>query len=144
MDREPRYRVILADDDANIRRELVRLLFTDYDLVAVENGRELVETARHCKPHLVVVDISMPEMNGFEAVRQMKVDGIESKIIFLTTNGSPRYVQEAFSMGATGYVLKALSADELPDAVRVVLDGGTFVSASIGINTRGVRIASRD
>ncbi len=131
---EPRYRVIIADDDANIRQELIQLLSVNYDLAAaVENGRKLLDMARRHQPHLVVVDISMPEMNGFEAVRRMKAEGIESKVIFLTINDSPLYVREAFSLGATGYVLKALGAEELPDAVQVVLEGGTFVSPSIGI-----------
>jgi two-component system response regulator DegU len=132
---ERRFRVIVADDDANIRQELVHLLLPDYDLIAVENGRELVELARYSKPELVVVDISMPEMNGFEAVRKMKSDGIESKVIFLTTNGNPLYVQEAFRLGASGYVLKAHGTEQLPKAVRVVLEGGVFISPSIRMDS---------
>lgn len=132
--REARYRVVIADDDANIRQELIRLLAEDYDLAAaVENGRKLVDMARRHQPHLVVVDISMPEMNGFEAVRRMKAEGIESKVIFLTINDSPLYVRQAFSLGARGYVLKALGAEELQDAMQVVLEGGTFISPSLGI-----------
>jgi DNA-binding NarL/FixJ family response regulator len=125
-----RCRVVVADDDESIRRELIRLLSKDYDVVAaVENGRELVNAVRDCKPDVAIVDVSMPVMNGFEALRQMNSDGSETKVIFCTVNGNSAYTREAFSIGAAGYVLKGLAAEELPCAIEVVLTGGRFVSS---------------
>jgi len=125
---------MVADDEEPIRQVVAELLSPHYDLVGiVANGRELVEGARTLRPHLVIVDITMPDMNGFEAVSQMRSDGIAAKIVFFTANGSPIYVRKALSLGATGYVLKAVGMEELLEAVEIVLNGGTFISPCLGI-----------
>lgn len=127
-----RHRLIIADDDPHIRREIVHLLGTDYELVAiVMDGLHLCADACMLKPHLIIADIGLPRMSGLEAVRLMRLQGVESKIIFFTTNGNPLYVRKAFSLGASGYVLKALGIEELPAAIRIVLRGGSYVSPSI-------------
>jgi len=130
---ERRYRVIVADDDEGIRQQLVQLLSEKYDLVGLAaSGRELVAAALRLQPDLVIVDVSMPGMNGFEAVKQMKADGVTAKVIFFTTNGNPVYARKAFSLGASGYVLKAAGIEDLPEALRAVLAGGvTYTSPGI-------------
>lgn len=128
-------RVLVADDDEAMRLELLRILAEDYDLVGmVADGRQLVEMEPALKPDAVIVDISMPRMNGFEAVRLMKLAGAGSKIVFFTTNGSRAYVRKAFELGADGYVLKALGNEDLTAALQAVLNGGTFVSPRIGFD----------
>jgi DNA-binding NarL/FixJ family response regulator len=129
------YRIIVADDDLGIRQAVVRLLSEDFDIVGiVANGRELVVAVRKLKPDAVIVDITMPELNGLDAVRKMRTDGFDTKVVFLTANGNPLYVRTAFNLGANGYVLKTLGFEELPLALHAVLSGGTFVSPGIGAN----------
>lgn len=126
--------VIVADDDDEIRQELIQLLSKDYELVEVADGRQLVDMACGKKPDALIVDISLPGLNGFEAVQEIKSNGVEAKVIFFTTNANPHYMRKAMDLGATGYVLKAVSVEELPVALRAVLSGGTFISPSLGAN----------
>lgn len=129
-----RYRVAVADDNERMRHEVVSLLSRDYELVGVfANCRALVNAVLYVKPDVVVLDICVPGLNGFEAVRRMRTDGVEARVIFFTTIGNPAYVRQAMSLGVTGYVLKAFGYEELPVALKAVLRGQTFVSPSIGM-----------
>lgn len=129
-----RKRIVLADDHLEMLEEVRTLLGRDYEVVAaVENGEELVRAAKEFKPDLIVSDISMPEMTGFEAAAKIREAGLSSRIIFLTVQSSPAYVKKARALGASGYVLKIYTAEQLPDAVSTVLTGHSYVSPQLNV-----------
>ena len=106
-----RPRVMLADDHVLFLEGLQRLLDQRYELLStVGNGRELVETAERLRPDVILLDISMPMLNGFEAARKLKQLVPASKLIFLTMHADRTYVKEAFKAGASGYLLKRSAA----------------------------------
>lgn len=111
---------------------LQSLLEEDFELVgAVEDGQALVEAAVRLKPDVIVVDISMPVMNGLDAVRQLKKQGVTSKIIFLTMHADDRLLAEAFRCGGSGYVLKQSAGEELIFGIKQVLAGRKYVTPLI-------------
>jgi DNA-binding NarL/FixJ family response regulator len=127
-----RTRILLADDHAEMLEELRSLLDADYEIVgAVENGEKLVEAARTLKPDLIVSDISMPVMSGFEAAAKIREYGIATKIIFLTVQSSSAYLKKARALGAEGYVLKIYTTEQLPLAISSVLTGTPYVSPQL-------------
>lgn len=126
-----RPKLLLADDHAMFSQGLQSLLEDEFDLVgAVGDGQALVEAAL-LKPDVIVVDISMPVMNGFDAVRQLKKQGVTAKIIFLTMHADDRLLAEAFRCGGSGYVLKQSAGEELIAAIRQVLAGHKYVTPLI-------------
>ena len=127
-----RPRLLLADDHTMFSQGLQSLLEDEFDLVgAVADGQALVEAADRLNPDVIVVDISMPVMNGFDAVRELKKQGVTAKIIFLTMHADDRLLAEAFRCGGAGYVLKQSAGEELIAAIRQVLAGGKFVTPLI-------------
>jgi DNA-binding NarL/FixJ family response regulator len=127
-----RKRILLADDHVAITEEICALLKEDYDVVAtVENGRMLVEAAQRLKPDLIITDISMPVMTGFEAASKIRALGVSSKLIFLTVQASPAYLKKARNLGADGYVLKVYGTEQLRTAVSKVLAGETYFSPQL-------------
>jgi len=111
---------------------LQSLLEDDFDLVgAVADGEALVEAARRLNPDVIIVDISMPTMNGLDAVRQLKKDGATAKIIFLTMHADDRLLAEAFRCGGSGYVLKQSAGEELITGIGKVLAGQKYVTPLI-------------
>ncbi len=107
-------RVLVADDHALFRDGLVSLLeAAGYEVVAqVENGGQAVQTAIDLQPEIVLLDITMPEMNGLEALRRLRKDLPESKLVILTVSDDEQDLEEAIRAGANGYLLKSLDADE--------------------------------
>jgi DNA-binding NarL/FixJ family response regulator len=127
-----RKRLLLADDHAEMLEELRTLLEPDYEIVgAVENGQKLVEAAKSLKPDLIVSDISMPVMTGFEAVAKIRESGISTRIIFLTVQSSSAYLKKARALGADGYVLKVYTNEQLPTAISSVLTGTRYFSPQL-------------
>ena len=121
--------VLMADDHSMILAGLRKLVEADYDVVGtVEDGRALVEAAQKLRPDLILLDISMPLLNGLEAARQLRTLVPDSKIIFLTMHASPAYATEAFQAGAAGYLLKHSAADELSQAIKSVLQGRHYLT----------------
>jgi DNA-binding NarL/FixJ family response regulator len=111
---------------------LQSLLEDEFDLVgAVGDGEELVEAASRLNPDVIVVDISMPVMNGFDAVRQLKKRGSTAKIIFLTMHADDRLLAEAFRCGGAGYILKQSAGEELITGIGKVLAGQKYVTPLI-------------
>jgi len=127
-----RPRVLIADDHKIVVEGLRRVLEPDFDIVGiVEDGRELVTAAERLRPDVIVVDISMPKLNGIEAVHQIKKAHEHIKVVFLTMHGDVAYAARAFNAGASGYVLKHSAPDELVTAIREALRGRTYVTPLI-------------
>lgn len=127
-----RKRILLADDHSEMLEELRSLLDSDYEIVgAVENGEKLVEAARTLRPDVIVSDVSMPVMSGFEAAARIREAGISTRIIFLTVQSSPAYVKKAWALGADGYVLKVYTNEQLPTAISSVLTGTPYISPQL-------------
>jgi len=113
------------------------LLSEQFDLVGqVENGRLLVEEALRLRPDLVILDVSMPLLNGVESARQIRKVWPQAKLLFLTMHTDPFYLREALQAGAAGYLLKASAAEELPLAVRSVLNGQIYLSKAIASDVK--------
>jgi DNA-binding NarL/FixJ family response regulator len=111
---------------------LGKLLEPDFELIGVaENGRALVELAERHKPDAVLLDISMPQLNGIEAARQIRAQNPSIKLIFVTMHSEASYVGAALEAGASGYVLKRSAAAELVTAVHEVLRGGTHITTLV-------------
>jgi len=127
-----RPRVLLADDHALVAAGLSKLLESEFDLVGtVSDGRALVSAAQSDRPDVVLLDISMPNLNGLEAARQIHTAAPECKLVFVTVHSDPAYVAEAFRCGASGYVLKRSAASELATAVREVLNERMYLTPLI-------------
>ena len=124
-----RPRVLLADDHALLLGAFEKLLATECDVVGqVADGRALVAAAEQLKPDVVVLDISMPMLNGLEAGRQVKQTARDVKLVFLTMNEDSDLAAEAFKIGASAYLLKRSAASELLTAIREVLQGRSYVT----------------
>jgi len=127
-----RPRVLLADDHALVSAGISKLLENDFDLVGtVADGRALVAAVRDRNPDVILLDISMPVLNGLEAARQIRKDSPLAKLIFVTVHSDTPYVIEAFRAGASGYVLKRSAASELLTAVHKVLDNNVYLTPLI-------------
>jgi len=124
-----RPRIILADDHAMIVDALKNLLKSEFDVVGTFNdGLSLVDGAAELKPDIIVLDISMPTMNGLIAGPRLKQIMPLVRLIYLTVNQDPEIAAEAFRLGASGYVLKTSAATELLQALRQVVRGGYYVT----------------
>ena len=131
-----RPRVLLADDHALLLGAFEKLLASEYDVVGqVSDGRAVVAAAETLKPDVIVLDISMPLLNGLEAGRQIKQKSRGIKLVFLTMNEDADLAAEAFRSGASGYVLKRSATSELLTALREVLQGRSYITPLV---TEGV------
>jgi DNA-binding NarL/FixJ family response regulator len=127
-----RPRVILADDHTLLVEAFRKLLEATCEIVAtVADGHALLDVASRLKPDVVVLDISMPLLNGLEAGRQVKERVAGTKLIFLTMNEDPDLAIEAIRMGASGYLLKKSAAAELFEAIEAALRGKWYVTPQI-------------
>jgi DNA-binding NarL/FixJ family response regulator len=127
-----RTRVLLADDHKIVLDGLRSLLEPKFDLVGtVEDGRALVSAVQQLRPDVIVVDISMPLLNGIEAVRQIKKLEPQVKVVFLTMHPDVTYAIRAFESGASGYVLKHSASSELLTAIQEAMKGRTYVTPMI-------------
>ena len=125
-------KVLIADDHRIVAEGLRSLLEPTFELVAiVENGRELIAAAKKFEPEVIVVDISMPLLNGIDAAIQIRSAGIQSKIIFLTMHSEATYARRALATGASAYVLKHSASSELLFAIQQALAGQTFVTPTV-------------
>ena len=124
-----RTRLLIADDHVMFAQGLESLLRDEFDLLGTAgNGEELVEATLRLQPDVILVDISMPVLNGFDAVRSIKANGSNAKIIFLTMHDDATLLAEAFRCGASGYILKQAAGEELANAIREVAHGNNYVS----------------
>jgi DNA-binding NarL/FixJ family response regulator len=123
--------VLLADDHPSLL-EVVRSLLktTELDVVGcVDNGEALFDSAMRLQPEVIVTDISMPRLNGIEAVERLRKSGCSSRIVFLTVQSDPDFVVAALNTGAFGYVIKPQIVTDLLFAIQEAVAGRVFVSA---------------
>ena len=124
-----RIRLLLADDHVMFAEGLRSLLRDEFELLGtVANGKELVEATLESKPEIILVDISMPVLNGFDAVREIRKSGSDTKVIFLTMHNDATLLAEALRCGASGYILKQAAGEELVNAIREVAQGNHYIS----------------
>ena len=125
--------ILLADDHAEFLAAVVRHLEPHFQIVrTVGNGQLLLDAAARLTPDVIVLDISMPVMNGIEAAKRLKAAGSPAKIVFLTVHADPDYVRAALGSGALGYVLKSELASDLLPCLREALLDHSYVSPSLG------------
>jgi len=127
-------RILLADDHKIIREGLRTLIEKQSDMKVVdeaEDGRTTVRLANELQPDVVIMDISMPDLNGIEAARQVSIDCPGMKIVALSMHSDRRFVIEMFKAGASGYMLKDCAFEELARAIRVVMANRIYLSPSI-------------
>ncbi len=124
--------ILLADDHKIITEILRSILEPTYDVVGiVEDGQALVKEAIRLQPDVIVTDISMPKLGGIEAVRQIKKEGLQAKIIFLTMHADIDYASRAFEIGASGFLLKSSELTELLTAIKNVQAGKRYATSKI-------------
>jgi DNA-binding NarL/FixJ family response regulator len=127
-----RVRVLLADDHRILAEGLKSLLVPEFDLIGVvEDGRAMVEAAKMLKPDVIVADITMPQLNGIEALEEVRKFDPHVRVIFLTMHRDVVYARRALQAGAVGFVPKHAALDELVLAVRAAAQGRTFISPSL-------------
>jgi len=134
MPRKPTGATVLLADDHRIVIDGLRSVLEEADFQltgTAANGIELVDLASQLKPDVIVADISMPLLNGIDAVRRIREQGVESKVVFLTMHPDVTYLTRAFDAGGSGYVLKHSAAEELVTAMQTVLRGGRYISPQL-------------
>lgn len=125
-------RVFIADDQEEMLQTVAQMLEGEFQVVGTaENGMRVLELAPSLSPDILVLDISMPVMNGIEAAYRLRESGSVAKVIFLTVHADHDFVEAAMSAGAFGYVLKPCLATDLVPAIWTVLEGNTFVSPAM-------------
>ncbi len=125
-------RVLLADDHRMVAEGLKGLLAEEFELVGiVEDGRAMVAVARELRPDVIVADISMPQLNGIDALAVLKRDNPAVRVVFLTMHREAAYARRALEAGASGFVLKHSAPAELVLAVRAALQGRTFITPDL-------------
>ncbi len=136
-------RILLADDHTMFVEALQKVLEPEFNLVgSVGDGRALLEAAPRLKPDVILLDLSMPLLNGIDAAQQLRQLVPSVKVVFLSMHGDPTYVTEAFRAGASGYVLKRASATELIQAIRIALRGHLYISPLLAKGRLGSPAAS--
>lgn len=127
-----RPRVLIADDHRVVAQGLKSILSAEFDLVGiVTDGQAMVASAKSLQPDVIVADVSMPVLNGIDALEAMRREGVGIPVVFLTMHNQAGYARRALKAGAAGYVLKLSAPEELVQAIRAALEGGTFVSPAL-------------
>ena len=123
---------LLAEDDDAMRNRLCGLIDGEYDVIeALKGGASVLEKSKELHPDIIILDISMPEMNGLEVARALRGSVPEIPVVFVTQHGESAYVEAAFASGAAGYVTKTRAFTELRVALQEVLAGGQYLSTDL-------------
>ena len=132
-DGSPSVRILLADDNPSMLQAARRILEPEFQVVGtVNDGEAVLEAADALRPDVLILDICMGVLNGLEAARRLTRTGSQARIVFLTVHQDQEFVEEAFSVGALGYVVKPRLGTDLLPAVREALVGRVFVSPHLG------------
>jgi DNA-binding NarL/FixJ family response regulator len=127
-----RPRVLLADDHRMVGDALRSMLEPEFDLVGVVgDGLALIEAAERLRPDVIVADIAMPNLNGIDALLQLRKDGSTIPVVFLTMYRDVQFARRALDAGAAGFVLKHSASIELDQAIRAALEGSTYVTPQL-------------
>ncbi len=127
-----RIRVLLADDHEAMLDRVARLLATECRVVGTAtDGQQALEAAQDLEPDVLVLDISMPVMNGIETAHRLREAGAEARIVFLTVHDDPDFAREALEAGALGYVIKPRIASDLVAAIKEAHAGRSFLSPTL-------------
>jgi DNA-binding NarL/FixJ family response regulator len=122
-------RVLLADDHAAVLAQTITVLSGEFEIVgSVGNGWDLIEAATRLDPDVVVLDITMPGVDGIEAARRLHHAGCRAKLVFLTVHDDPDYMRTSLHAGGSAYVVKSRLASDLATAIHDALAGRCFVS----------------
>lgn len=122
-------RILLADDHLLVAEALKSLLTSEFDLVGVvEDGRALVEATHTLKPDVIVADVTMPHLNGIDALIRLRQEGCRVPVVFLTMHRDVTFARRALEAGASGFVLKHAASAELITAIRAALAGNTYLT----------------
>jgi two-component system, NarL family, response regulator NreC len=127
-------RILIVDDHAFIRRGVQTLLqgFPEWEFCGeASSGEDAIGLVNELKPEVVLMDVTMPGMNGLEATRIIRKEHPEIKVVLLTLHESSEVLRSGFRAGANGYLLKADAEEELMKALRVVVGGGSYISPKI-------------
>ena len=129
-------RLVLADDNPEVLETLAELLQPDYEVAgALSDGKSVLQQVAELKPDVIILDISLPDMTGFDVVRQLKKRGNSAKVIFLTVHENIDFVRAAFELDAAGYVFKSRIGSDLAEAINTICNGGRFSSAELSLPT---------
>lgn len=121
--------LLIADDNPALLETLIEMLEPAYEVAAALcNGTSVLEEVRSLGPDLVILDISLGDLTGFEVARRLKETGCTAKIIFLSVHEDIDFVNAAFDLGASGYVFKSRITADLTNAINIVFNGGQFAS----------------
>ncbi len=135
-----KHRVLIADDHPLMAEGLRGLLASEYDVLGiVTNGRMLVKEALALRPHVVCLDIGMPEMNGIQAAAELSREGSRAKLVFVTQQLELPYLRAAFRAGAAGYVAKQTASHELLEGLRQVLAGRQYITSLLAAEAQELR-----
>lgn len=127
-------RVLLADDHRRVADAVGEYVAEAFELVGtVGDGGALLEAAQLLRPDVIVADVSMPGTDGMTAMKQVRTLLPQMRVILMTNYGDPVLVRHALDAGASGFVLKVYVSTEIVEAIRTVVDGGTYVSAAIAV-----------
>ena len=125
-------RILIADDNSAVVERVWSLLEANFEVVGTaSNGEELVAEALRLQPDVIVLDITMPILNGIEAAQELREAGSIAKFVFLTVHNHPAFLHACFAEGALGYVTKSHLRTDLIPAINEALSGHTFISPSI-------------
>ena len=130
-------RLVIADDHSIVLEAYRQLLEPDYTIVGTaSNGQELLAIAPQLAPDIILLDISMPTLNGLDVTRQLKAAVPHAKLIFVTMMSEPFYISQAFAMGASAYVLKQSASTELLSALSAALRNQRYVSPQLSLEVQ--------
>lgn len=131
---ENKLRILIAEDHISVREGFRYIIESQDDMEVIgeaDDGRAAIEMARELKPHIVLMDISMPKLNGMKAAATLKRVAPDIKILTLTRHTDTAFLQELLKAGVSGYVLKQSSSDEIIRALRAIARGGNYLDPAI-------------
>ncbi|MFZ1843520.1 MAG: response regulator transcription factor, partial [Nitrospira sp.] len=130
-------RIVIADDHSIVLEAYRQLLEPEFEVVGTaENGQELLNIAPGLAPDIIMLDISMPTMNGLDVTKQLRVAVPRAKLIFVTMMSEPFYISQAFELGASGYVLKQSASTELLSALNAALKNQRYISPQLSLEVQ--------